>query len=221
MSHSAHSRKQCVRTVLGFCVCGVIYASVPGVEFVQVSVHMHYTYILYVWVFGMCKFLWATALRCCGEDWHWHTGWCRGIDLLHCYLQCWAAVFPMCQPEQPVEPMLLWLVWLGGKWKPLSRFFSLSHPNAKHRREVIWIAKAALAMLIWHWTISIGDWLSTCWFCFVLSCVLKWASLSTVTVSMGWCSTGWVPWCQRLVILVKRKSDSYKPFCSFSAMTEK
>lgn len=126
------------------------------------------------------------------------------IDLLHCHLQCWAAVFPVRQPEQWVEPMLVWLVWLGGKWKPLSRFFfSLPHPNAKHRREVIWIAKAPPAMLIWHWTISIGGWLSTCWFCFVLSCVLKWASLSAVTLSMGWCSAGRVPWRSGLVILVK------------------
>lgn len=65
---------------------------------------------------------------------------------------------PMSQPEQWVEPVAVWLVWLGGKWKPLSRFFSLPNPNAKHRRVVIWIAKAALAMLIWHWTVSIRGW---------------------------------------------------------------
>ncbi len=159
------------------------------------------------------------ALRLCGEN--WHTGWCGGIDLLHCHLQCWAAVFSMHQPEQWVEPMLVWLVWLGGKWKPLSRFFSLPHPNAKHRREVIWIAKAALAMLIWHWTISIRVWLYTCWLCFVLSCVLKWASLSTVTLSAGRCSTGWVPWWSGLVILVKKKCYSDKPFHSFSSITGK
>lgn len=163
-------------------------------------------------MFCMCcdqsaKILCALALRLCGESWRWHTGLCGGIDLLHCHQQCWAAVFPMHQQEQWVEPMLVWLVWLGGKWKPLSWFFSLPHPNAKHRREVIWIAKAALAMLIWHWTISIGGWLSTCWLCFVLSCVLKWASLSTVTLSVGRCSTGWVPQCSSLVILVKNMTE--------------
>lgn len=128
-----------------------------------------------------------------------NTRWCRGIDLLHCHLQRWAAVFPMHQPEQWVEPMLVWLDWLGGKWKPLSRFFSLLHPHAKQRREVIWIAKAALAMHIWHWTISIWGCLSTCWLCFVLSCVLKWVPFSTVTLLVGWCSTGWVLWCRGFV----------------------
>lgn len=103
---------------------------------------------LYVWACcdRSARILCACALRLCGENWQWETWWCGGIDLLHCHLQCWVAVFPMHQPEQWVEPMLVWLVWLGGKWKPLSRFFSLSHPNAKHRREVIWIAKAELGM---------------------------------------------------------------------------
>lgn len=130
---------------------------------------------------------------------------------------------PTRQPEQWVEPMAVWLVWLGGKWKPLSRLFSLPHPNAKHRREVIWIAKAALATLIWHWTISIGGCaFCACWFCFVLSCVLKWASLSTVTPSMGRRSTGWVPQCSWLVIFAKKKKkcEWKKPFRSFTATTE-
>lgn len=91
---------------------------------------------LYVRAFHMCcdkstRILCARALRLCGEDWRRYTGCCGGIDPLRCHLQCRAAVFPMHQPEQWVEPMLAWLVWLGGKWKPLSRFFSLPHPNAK------------------------------------------------------------------------------------------
>lgn len=130
----------------------------------------------------------SSALLPCGSDgesWHRHTGPSsrhRRSDLLHCHLRCRAAVFPMRQPEQWVEPMLVWLVWLGGKWKPLSRF-SLCCIIMQSTGEVIWIAKAALAMLIWHRTILIAGWLSTCWFCFVLSCVLKWASLSTVTLN--------------------------------------
>lgn len=88
---------------------------------------------------------------------------------------------PMSQPEQWVEPVAVWLVWLGGKWKPLSRFFSLPNPNAKHRREVIWIAKAALAVDSLDQRLGFF----ACWFCFVLSCVLKWASLLTVTLSVG------------------------------------
>lgn len=190
----------------------------PGDEFAQVSVQKHFQMYAHR-VFTVCvsalSVLWRIcqdpALRLCGEN--WHTGWCGGIDLLRCHLQCWAAVFSMHQPEQWVEPMLVWLVWLGGKWKPLSRFFSLPHPNAKHRREVIWIAKAALAMLIWHWTILIR--LYTCWLCFVLSCVLKWASLSTVTLSVGWCSTGWVPWWSGLVILVKKNVTVISHFIPF------
>lgn len=91
---------------------------------------------LYVSAFLMCcdksaRILCARAPRLCGEDWRRYTGCCGGIDPLRCHLQCRAAVFPMHQPEQWVEPMPAWLVWLGGKWKPLSRFFSLPHPNAK------------------------------------------------------------------------------------------
>lgn len=118
----------------------------------------------------------------CGESWHWDAGRSGGIDPLCCLLQCWPAVFPMHPPEQWVEPMVVWLVWLGGKWKPLSRVSFCCILMQSAGEEAIWIAKTAPAMLIWHWTVSIGGCLSTCWLCFVFSHVLKWASLSAATL---------------------------------------
>lgn len=49
--------------------------------------------------------------------------------------------------------------------KVLSRFFflfSMSHLNAKHRREVTGISKAAEEMLSWNWTALIRACFSTC-----------------------------------------------------------
>lgn len=39
------------------------------------------------------QILCVIALRLCAENWLWHTGWCWGINLLHCHLQCRVAVF--------------------------------------------------------------------------------------------------------------------------------
>lgn len=84
----------------------------------------------------------------------------------------------------------VWLVWLGGKWRTSSRFFSLPYPDTKH------------STVHWCWTMSVWGWLRTCSFCFVLSDaaqigllrfhaatvsnVLLWTSLSLSLVCFHW-----------------------------------
>lgn len=119
----------------------------------------------------------TNSLRYCSEVVCWKLALAHGLMLGYQPAPLPPTVqgcsIPMSQPEQWVEPVAVWLVWLGGKWKPLSRFFSLPNPNAKHRREVIWIAKAALAMLIWQWTVSIRGW-AFLRADFVLFCHVSW-----------------------------------------------
>lgn len=133
------------------------------------------TVLLYMFrCFCMCcdnsaKILCAAAQRLCGECALEHTGGCGCIDLLHRHLQCRASAFPMCQSEQWVEPMLVWLVWLGGKWKPLSSFFFLCriHMQSTVERWFVLLKPRRWCSFGAGQSQSEAGF-STCWFCFVL-----------------------------------------------------
>lgn len=71
------------------------------------------------------------------------------------------AVFSMPHSVQRVEPMLVWLIWLGGKWKSLT---SLRRLLVQGTGEVIWIA------MVCSWTNSLPG-------CFVYMLISEWVVL--------------------------------------------
>lgn len=159
--------------------------------------HVSYEHEKHCTIFEYVLYIQYFYYACCHYVLHRFEKCVLKSDQLHPHLQCWATLLPIYESEPEVEPILVWLVWLGSKWIPL-RFFSVLHPNAKHQWTTIWIAKAAMATLIWHWTTAIAACLSICWLCVVMT----WNEASFLAVKL-WCYAGLVPWCGRFWMLLK------------------
>lgn len=73
------------------CICPLVM-SLHTLVFKFTSKHKP-TQMCVFFFYMLWQILCVIALRLCAENWLWHTGWCWGINLLHCHLQCRVAVF--------------------------------------------------------------------------------------------------------------------------------